>query len=102
MFGAMLSPPTRLVCRGPVKYVGQEALAIDLANLRAALAGKDYTEVFMSAALPTALAQHEDEYYSSREEFITALRRIRELPPDCGPRRLTPGGRKSTPATWRR
>ncbi len=73
MFGAMLSPPTRLVCRGPVKYIGQEALAIDIANLRAALAGKAYTEVFMSAALPTALAQHDNEYYSSREEFVTAL-----------------------------
>jgi 5-methyltetrahydropteroyltriglutamate--homocysteine methyltransferase len=73
MFGAMLSPPARLVCRGPVKYVGQEALAIDIANLRAALDGKDYTEVFVSAALPTALAQHDNEYYSSREEFVTAL-----------------------------
>jgi 5-methyltetrahydropteroyltriglutamate--homocysteine methyltransferase len=73
MFGAMLSPPARLVCRGPVKYVGQEALAIDIANLRAALAGRDYTEVFMSAALPTALAQHDNEYYSSRTEFLTAL-----------------------------
>jgi 5-methyltetrahydropteroyltriglutamate--homocysteine methyltransferase len=73
MFGAMLSPPARLVCRGPVKYVGQEALAIDIANLRAALDGRDYTEVFMSAALPTALAQHDNEYYSSREEFLTAL-----------------------------
>jgi len=73
MYGAMLSPPTRLVCRGPVKYVGQEALATDIANLRAALEGKDYTEVFMSAALPTGLAEHGNEYYSSREDFVTAL-----------------------------
>src|SRR3954454_16641950 len=88
MFGAMLSPPARLTCRGPVTYVGQEALAIDIANLRAALsgaalsgaalsgagqAGNDVTEVFMSAALPTGLAEHDNEYYSSREEFITAL-----------------------------
>ena len=73
MYGAMLSPPTRLVCRGPVKYVGQEALATDIANLRAALDGKDYTEAFMSAALPTGLAEHDNEYYSSREEFVTAL-----------------------------
>jgi len=73
MFGAMLSPPARLVCRGPVKYVGQQALAIDLANLRAALAGKECTEVFMSAALPTGLAEHDNEYYSSRDEFVTAL-----------------------------
>jgi 5-methyltetrahydropteroyltriglutamate--homocysteine methyltransferase len=51
----------------------EEALATDIANLRAALDGKDYTEVFMSAALPTGLAEHGNEYYSSREEFITAL-----------------------------
>jgi 5-methyltetrahydropteroyltriglutamate--homocysteine methyltransferase len=73
MYGAMLSPPTRLVCRGPVKYVGQEPLAADLANLRAALKGKNYTEAFMSAALPTGLAEHGNEYYSSREDFVTAL-----------------------------
>src|ERR1700722_18121969 len=73
MYGAMLSPPSRLVCRGPVKYVGQEALAIDIANLKAALAGRDYTDVFMSAALPTGLAEHDDEYYSSRDEFVAAL-----------------------------
>ena len=73
MYGAMLSPPTRLVCRGPVKYIGQEALATDIANLRAALKGKDYTEAFMSAALPTGLAEHDNEYYHSREEFMTAL-----------------------------
>src|SRR5262249_55030917 len=37
MFGAMFSPQRRLVCRGPVTYIGQEALAIDIANLKAAL-----------------------------------------------------------------
>jgi len=73
MYGAMLSPPTRLVCRGPVKYIGQEALAADIANLQAALKGKNYTEYFMSAALPTGLAEHDNEFYASREEFITAL-----------------------------
>src|ERR1700735_775273 len=73
MYGAMLSPPARVICRGPVKYIGQEALATALANLRAALAGKEYTEVFMSAALPTGLADYKNEYYSSREEYVTAL-----------------------------
>jgi 5-methyltetrahydropteroyltriglutamate--homocysteine methyltransferase len=73
MYGAMLSPPTRVVCRGPVKYIGQDALARDLTNLRAALGGKQYTEVFMSAALPTGLADYANEYYSSREEYVTAL-----------------------------
>jgi 5-methyltetrahydropteroyltriglutamate--homocysteine methyltransferase len=73
MYGAMLSPPTRLICCGPVKYIGQEALGIDIANLKSALDGKHYTEVFMSAALPTGLAGHANEYYSSSEEYLTAL-----------------------------
>jgi 5-methyltetrahydropteroyltriglutamate--homocysteine methyltransferase len=73
MFGAMLSEPKRLVCRGPVAYVGQEALAKDIANLKAALAGRNCEEAFMSALMPTSLASCEDEFYGSREEFLGAL-----------------------------
>jgi 5-methyltetrahydropteroyltriglutamate--homocysteine methyltransferase len=73
MFGAMLSPQRRLVCRSPVTYTGQDALAIDIANLKAALADRQYTEVFMSAAMPTGLAEQQNEYYRSREDFLTAL-----------------------------
>jgi 5-methyltetrahydropteroyltriglutamate--homocysteine methyltransferase len=73
MFGAMLSPQRRLVCRAPVTYIGQEAVATDIANLRAALAGQQYTEVFMSAAMPTGLAEQRNEYYSSHDDFLTAL-----------------------------
>ncbi len=73
MFGAMLSPQPRLVCRGPVTYRGQQALATDVANLKAALAGQQYTEVFMSAAMPTGLAEQRNEYYQSHDDFLTAL-----------------------------
>jgi len=73
MFGAMLSPQRRLVCRAPVTYTGQEALATDIANLKAALVGQQYTEVFMSAAMPTGLAEQRNEYYTSRDDFLTAL-----------------------------
>src|SRR5215472_4854893 len=48
MFGAMLSPQRRLVCRGPITYVGHEALA-------------------------TGVAEQQNEYYSSRDDFLTAL-----------------------------
>jgi 5-methyltetrahydropteroyltriglutamate--homocysteine methyltransferase len=73
MFGVMLSPPRQLACRSPVTYIGRDALATDIANLKAALAGQEYTEAFMSAAMPTSLAAHRDEYYGSRDEFLTAL-----------------------------
>ena len=73
MFGAMLAPPRRLVCRGPVRYTGGDALHADIDNLTSALKGKTYVEAFMSAALPTSLAQHRNEHYATREEFLTAL-----------------------------
>jgi 5-methyltetrahydropteroyltriglutamate--homocysteine methyltransferase len=73
MYGVMLSPPRQLVCRNPVSYIGHDALATDIANLKAALAGQDYTEAFMSAAMPTGLAEQRNEYYGSRDEFLTAL-----------------------------
>jgi len=73
MFGAMLSPQRRLACRGPITYIGQEALDTDIANLKAALGGQQYSEVFMSAAMPTGLAEQQNEYYSSRDDFLTAL-----------------------------
>jgi 5-methyltetrahydropteroyltriglutamate--homocysteine methyltransferase len=73
MFGAMLSPQRRLVCRSPITYIGQEALATDIANLKAALVGQQYAEAFMSAAMPTGLAEQRNEYYSSRDDFLTAL-----------------------------
>jgi 5-methyltetrahydropteroyltriglutamate--homocysteine methyltransferase len=73
MFGAMLSPARRLVCRGPVTYTGHQAVATDIANLKAALAGQQYTEAFMSAAMPTGLAEQRNEYYSSHDDFVTAL-----------------------------
>jgi hypothetical protein len=40
----MLSAPRQLACRSPVTYIGHEALATDIANLKAALAGQEYTE----------------------------------------------------------
>ncbi|HEY1775909.1 MAG TPA: cobalamin-independent methionine synthase II family protein [Solirubrobacteraceae bacterium] len=73
MFGAMLSEPKRLVCRGPVAYIGQEALEKDIANLKAALSHRDCEEAFMSALMPTSLASCENEFYGSREAFLSAL-----------------------------
>lgn len=73
MMGASLGPRVRLVCRGPVAYVGQEAVRTDIENLTAALAGKTYEEAFLSASLPTALLNHPNEHYASRDEYLSAL-----------------------------
>jgi 5-methyltetrahydropteroyltriglutamate--homocysteine methyltransferase len=60
MFGAMLAPAKRMICRGPVSYIGQQAVQADIANLKAALEGQRYEEAFMSAALPTGLANQDN------------------------------------------
>jgi 5-methyltetrahydropteroyltriglutamate--homocysteine methyltransferase len=73
MFGAMLAPQKTMVCTGPVTYIGHEALQTDIANLKAGLEGQTYEEAFMSAANPANLANQPNEYYNTREEFLTAL-----------------------------
>ena len=65
MFGAILGPRQRMIRRGPVRYIGQDAVRADTQNLKAALEGQKYEEAFMSAALPTGLVNQENEYYSA-------------------------------------
>jgi 5-methyltetrahydropteroyltriglutamate--homocysteine methyltransferase len=68
------APPTQWVCTGPVTYVGHAALARDIANLKAALAGTACEEAFMPAVSPTNLANwNRNEYYRTDEEFRIAL-----------------------------
>jgi len=73
MMGAALAPAKTYVCRGPVKYTGQEQLQADLENFKAALQGQTYVEAFVSSANPANLANQRNEYYKSPEELLTAL-----------------------------
>jgi 5-methyltetrahydropteroyltriglutamate--homocysteine methyltransferase len=73
MWGATLGPRRAWVCRGPVSYIGGEAVQRDIENLKAALEGQVYEEAFLSAALPTGLARQPNEYYPDRDEFLSAL-----------------------------
>lgn len=61
------------VCIGPVAYRGQEMLARDLANLRAAL-GRRRNEAFVTAASPGVIALFlEDRYYTTEDAYLDAL-----------------------------
>jgi 5-methyltetrahydropteroyltriglutamate--homocysteine methyltransferase len=63
-----------LVCTGPVKYVGQQQLAADIAHLRAATTGVPAEEVFVTAISPTNLEMYfENRYYKTEEEYLFAL-----------------------------
>ncbi|MBV8084946.1 MAG: cobalamin-independent methionine synthase II family protein [Chloroflexi bacterium] len=61
-------------CNGPISLKDGSAVQRDIANLRAALAGKHVAEAFMSAASPGQIARFQvNTYYPSDEAYIFAL-----------------------------
>jgi 5-methyltetrahydropteroyltriglutamate--homocysteine methyltransferase len=73
-------------CTGPVEYVGAETLAVDLGNLRAALAGRaggadvadgdvaGVTEAFVPAASPGVISIYlQDHHYGDHGPYLGAL-----------------------------
>ncbi len=62
----------RPACTAPIKYVGQAAIAADIANLKKALAAAGVAEGFMCSIGPGSFARGEDLYYKSEEEFVFA------------------------------
>src|SRR3954463_591924 len=66
--------PRAQVCTGPIKYVGQQELAQDIANLKAALDGAKHEEAFMTAISPSNLElYYENHHYDRQEDYLAAL-----------------------------
>jgi len=62
------------LCTGPVKYRGQQQLATDLANLKAALNGADVVDAFVPATSVSSIEDwNRNTYYRSDEEYLYAL-----------------------------
>ena len=67
--------PERLqipVCTGPVKYIGQEALKADIANMKAAMAAAGVEEGFLNGVAPGSCARMANRYYKTDDEFMMA------------------------------
>ncbi len=60
------------VCVGAVKYVGQEAIKADIANVKAALAAAGVKDGFMTAVAPASAVRMADEYYKNEDDFLAA------------------------------
>ena len=70
----IVAKPVKLVCNGPLHYVGQKALRTDIENVRSATADAGAEEVFMTAISPTDVeGQQANEYYGSEEEYLFAI-----------------------------
>jgi 5-methyltetrahydropteroyltriglutamate--homocysteine methyltransferase len=64
----------RWACTGPIKYVGQAALASDIDNLKRALQGLSPAGVFMPSVSPSSCAGFmENRYYKNAEEHVLAV-----------------------------
>ncbi len=71
MGGGGVAPIHPMVCTGPVSYIGTEALERDVANLKAALRGREVAGVFMPSVAPSGAGLN--EYYRSDEEYFHAV-----------------------------
>ena len=61
-------------CVEPLKYVGQEEVKADIANLKFALQDKKYEEAFLPAVAPGTLEHWmKNDFYKTNEEYLFAI-----------------------------
>ena len=79
MVGGSVVTPQPLVCVGPVSYRGHEAIARDIANVKAALLRHPDAEAFLPSTAPSGLgimtgsAETANEYYPSYADYLFAV-----------------------------
>jgi 5-methyltetrahydropteroyltriglutamate--homocysteine methyltransferase len=65
---------TDWVCTGPITYVGQAALAREIATLKAALGDAPASDAFLTSTAPASIeAGRVNEHYDSEEAYLFAL-----------------------------
>ncbi len=74
-YSSAVAPMRVMVCTGPVAYSGQQALATDIANLRAALADREVagtvTEAFLPSTSPSGFGRN--DYYATEQDYLAAV-----------------------------
>jgi 5-methyltetrahydropteroyltriglutamate--homocysteine methyltransferase len=61
-------------CTGPLTYVGHAVLQTDIANFKAALAGKSAEQTYLPAVAPGSIEHWlKNAYYKTDEEFLYAI-----------------------------
>jgi 5-methyltetrahydropteroyltriglutamate--homocysteine methyltransferase len=70
-YSQAVAPLSVPVCTGPVTFEGQDAVATDIANLKAALGETPAAEAFLPSTSPAIIA--ENEYYATDGEFLEAV-----------------------------
>ncbi|HXJ17722.1 MAG TPA: cobalamin-independent methionine synthase II family protein [Candidatus Polarisedimenticolia bacterium] len=71
--GSSSRPPRFPANVGPIRYTGQELIQRDIRNLKAALAGNDVEQAFMTAAVSGVTSYLPSDYYKHPEEQAVAV-----------------------------
>ncbi len=70
----LVAKPVQLVCTATIQYEGHTALQRDIANVKAAAAGRNVEEVFMTAVSPSDVeGQQANAFYDSEEDYLYAI-----------------------------
>jgi 5-methyltetrahydropteroyltriglutamate--homocysteine methyltransferase len=64
--------PNWPMCVGPITYIGQDAIARDIANFKAGLQANGVGEGFMTAIAPGSACRIANRYYKTEQEFMFA------------------------------
>ena len=70
-YSSTVTPLRRIICKGPISYIGHDLVQTDIANLKAAVAAYDVADVFMPSTGPSGFGSN--EYYGSHEEYLAAV-----------------------------
>ncbi|HWI22381.1 MAG TPA: hypothetical protein VNT22_07180, partial [Baekduia sp.] len=60
------------VCDGPITYIGHDAIARDIAHLKAALEKRGVADGFLNSVAPGSCARFGNTYYKTDEELLYA------------------------------
>lgn len=70
----LIAQPVKLICTGPIEYVGHATLQREIENVKAAAAQQDVAEVFMTAVSPSDVeGQQANAFYESDEAYLYAI-----------------------------
>lgn len=73
-FARAVAPRSQVFCVAPLKYSGHEAVAADIANFKAALAGVQAAEAYLPANTPGTIEHWMfNEHYPGTEAFLAAI-----------------------------
>ena len=64
---------TDVICNAPISYQGQAATQMDIENLKAAYAGVNAEEAFITAVAPGSIVRRINKYYPTEEAFLFAI-----------------------------